>query len=328
MTQAIHAAVIAAALLLTVTFAAAEPITVSSRAAYLDPENPTATTAGRLRFVAGLQLDSADRRFGGLSGLVVSADGRRATMVADVGYWLAAELKHDTDGRLTGIGMVTIAPLTGADGQPLTRRGGKALGDAEAIARLPDGDLLVSFERRHRLLRYPPAFPAQAVPTLPPVPPGLAQAPGNGGLEGITVLADGRVMALTESYRDDDGDLVGWLLDGGDSAALRYAPTGRFKPTDLAALPGGDVLVLERSYTPIGGPAARVGRLPAAQIAAGARLEPEELMRLQLPLTVDNFEGLALRPAVGGGWWLYLLSDDNFNPLQRTLLLQFHWPGD
>ena len=33
---------------------------------------------------------------------------------------------------------------------------------------------------------------------------------------------------------------------------------GSFKPTDLSALPSGDIILLERSYSPIKGAAARI----------------------------------------------------------------------
>jgi hypothetical protein len=43
-------------------------------------------------------------------------------------------------------------------------------------------------------------------------------------------------------------------------------------------------------------------------------------------LSVDNFEGIATRPAPAGGRYIYLMSDNNQNPQQRTLLLQFYAP--
>ena len=43
---------------------------------------------------------------------------------------------------------------------------------------------------------------------------------------------------------------------------------------------------------------------------------------------MDNFEGLALRRDRAGRTLLYLVSDDNFVPLQRTLLLQFRLIDD
>ena len=41
------------------------------------------------------------------------------------------------------------------------------------------------------------------------------------------------------------------------------------------------------------------------------------------PATVDNFEGIAAVRRPDGGVRLYILSDDNFNPDQRMLLLAF-----
>ena len=55
----------------------------------------------------------------------------------------------------------------------------------------------------------------------------------------------------------------------------------------------------------------------------GAVLEGRELARLHLPLNIDNMEGLALRQGGAGETLVYLISDDNFNPLQRTLLMLF-----
>ena len=46
------------------------------------------------------------------------------------------------------------------------------------------------------------------------------------------------------------------------------------------------------------------------------------LIELKLPGTTDNFEGVAAEER-DGKTRLYILSDDNFNPMQRTLLLAF-----
>jgi hypothetical protein len=196
---------------------------------------------------------------------------------------------------------------------------GKANQDAESMARLPDGSLLVGFEQRHRVLRYESlAGPAQAWPT----PPGLEGAPRNGGLEAMTALADGRVLALTEEL-EASGQLAAWLWDKDGWAPLRYRAEGDPRPAGAALLPDGDVVVIERSYSPLTGVTARLRRIRAAQIAPGALLEGELLAELKRPLTVDNFEAIEALRGPGGETLLLLLSDDNFNPLQRTLLLLF-----
>ena len=43
-------------------------------------------------------------------------------------------------------------------------------------------------------------------------------------------------------------------------------------------------------------------------------------------MTVDNFEGISARRTRDRRIVLYIISDDNFNPLQRTLLMMFEMP--
>ncbi|WP_368773282.1 esterase-like activity of phytase family protein [Pseudomonas sp. MPR-R2A5] len=38
---------------------------------------------------------------------------------------------------------------------------------------------------------------------------------------------------------------------------------------------------------------------------------------------IDNMEGISIHRAADGAMVLTLISDDNFSPLQRTILLQF-----
>jgi len=63
----------------------------------------------------------------------------------------------------------------------------------------------------------------------------------------------------------------------------------------------------------------------SATIAPGARLNGEELAVIEDPLPIDNFEGVAARAAPDGSVLIYILSDDNFSAMERTLLLQFRW---
>ena len=69
--------------------------------------------------------------------------------------------------------------------------------------------------------------------------------------------------------------------------------------------------------------AVRLRRISARTIVPGARLEGEAIAVLSPPLTVDNLEGVAARRTAAGETLIYLVSDDNFNPLQRSLLLMF-----
>ena len=295
----------------------AEPITLKSKSIVLAPSEPETQAVGALAYRGGVELSSDDARFGGLSGLVVSDDGARLISVTDTGWWFEARLIYDADGRLQALAEPTMMRLLNESGQPLS---GKRVSDSESLARAPDGSLYVSFERHHRALRY--AAPGDAAHPVDLPIPGLANIRNNGGLEAIEFLADGRLLMLTEDHFIADGRLAGWLIDGRSVSALSYPGNGYFKPTGLTRLATGQMLVLERGYTAIGGPKARLMIIdPPA--GAGPIDALTEVARLQPPIQVDNFEGVAARVTDGRETLLYLISDDNFNGLQRTLLLMF-----
>lgn len=302
---------------------AAEPLAVQAVQRRLDPERPALERVGALRAHGLLELSSPDPRFGGLSGLLVSADGSRLQAVTDEGHWIALRLHHDDGGRLVGVGEGRIAALTDRRGQPLA---GKDLQDAESLA--VDGDgLLVAFERAHRLWRYGRADGALAPPAEPlPQPPGLDGQPGNEGIEALERLADGSLLAIgSKTSRPDH--YPAWLRRGGGWQSLWYFRAAPYEPTGAALLPDGDLVVLERRFSLLGGLAVRLARVPGAQIAPGATLTGRELAVLKPPLTLDNFEGIAARRGANGETLLYLLSDDNFSLLQRTLLALFVLEG-
>jgi hypothetical protein len=266
------------------------------------------------------QLRSDDRRFGGLSGLSVTRDGRLYA-VSDRGYWMSATMVSDEEGRLVDLTEWEIGALLTPEGAPVRGR----LADAEALTRQPDGSFIVAFEQEHRLWRYP-APGGFRFPSLPvPLPPEISQAPANEGLEAITVLPDGRLLAIAEGFKNADGSSKGWLIENGRFAEIAYLPAEGYNATDCAALNNGDVLVLERRFFPLGILRARVARLPAQSLVPGARLAGEELFRVAPPLAAENFEGIAAWEDPLNGTMIYLVSDDNYFSFQRTLLLQFRW---
>jgi hypothetical protein len=295
--------------------AQADPIVVQAKPVPLQSFNPSLARVGRLEYRGGLQLSSSDKRFGGLSGLLVSADGRRLTAISDRGYWLEAGLLYDETGTLTGIDQAGIEQLRGLDGRPLTREGE---GDAEGLALGAAGKgIVVSFETRPRLWAYPAMG---GLPVRLKTPKGLEKVPKNEGIEALTRLADGRLLALTEGPGGAGGAL-GWI--GGERkswSTVSWLTNEGFRPTGAATLPEGDVLVLERRVLP---PGVRIRLLKASEISPGAVLDGEEIARFEGVLTFDNMEGTDARRGERGESLVYLLSDDNYSFLQRTLLLMF-----
>jgi hypothetical protein len=305
---------------------ASSPACSQSRRVPLSYEQPGLDNVGTLEWRGGLELSSDDHRFGGVSALDVSDDGRMLTALTDRGDWMRFALDYDVRGHLAAARLVILEPLIGSDARPLSERSER---DAESLARLTDGGLVVAFERHHRLLRYPAAEPPFSLPPMQLTTPAeLRRSTGNSGIEALTEYRPGRLLALSEKTRLEDGSLLGWTGNGRSWRPLRYRSFGDFRPTGATTLPGGGVLLLERSFSVFGGFAARLVRLDPEAIDRAAAdlavlLEGHEVARLEPPVNIDNFEAIAARRDAGGVTLVYLMSDDNFFALQRTLLLVF-----
>jgi hypothetical protein len=317
---------------LVVAPAAAKDITVTATPVPLNPEDATQTTVDSLEYVAGFALASPAPEWGGYSGMVLASDGGSLIAVSDVGHWLKLDLQHDDAGVLTDVGAARIEPLLDEAGKPVA---GKDWSDAEEITQAPDGQFFVSFERRHRIWRY---GTAEGVPDghgrMLSVPDAVKSLPENSGLEAmmasdqgnLTIVAEGKVAAADETLA------WGWSARKGTWQDFVIERSDGFEPTALALLPSpqfqvaqkidhGLILLLERRYSESDGPAARISVLFSSFISN--RIAGYTLATLRLPLSVDNFEALAVRPATDGSALIYMLSDDNQSDKQRTLLLQF-----
>jgi hypothetical protein len=55
----------------------------------------------------------------------------------------------------------------------------------------------------------------------------------------------------------------------------------------------------------------------------GAVLEGQEIARLEGTLSVDNMEGIEALRSPDGKTLIYVVSDDNYSPIQTTLLMLF-----
>ena len=199
--------------------------------------------------------------------------------------------------------------LTLLEGTPIIE---KADGDAEGLAVTSAGDLLVSFERDHRIWNYGP-------PAAPRAEPAAAAAPDfafalNDGMEGISVAPGGWRVA------GESGGV--WDCTRQDCRVVVAPPAEPIPDSDYRITgmdrdrSGAGFWVVERRFRPPVDVRGRVRRM-----AFDGSLGPV-LIELSLPSTVDNFEGIAVEDH-RGGVRLYILSDDNGSARQRTLLLVF-----
>lgn len=310
-----------ALLIISLPSLAAEPVALAITRHPLDFERPFETGIGRLEHRGTIEIKSGNARFGGFSALTVGEDGAHFVALNDNGDWLSGRFEFDALGWLSGVSSATIDRIAGLEGRPLARKRDR---DAEAMTRLADGSVLVAFEETHRIWRFPPGpEPLAGTPVTFPSPPDLDLAPGNMGIEALAALGDGRILALTEGLVVEDGMLRGWLWEDGRWLPIGYRRTGDYRPTDAALLPDGDVVVVERRFSILAGLGIRVARIARRDLAPDAVIETTELARLSSPQVIDNFEGISAHRSPDGRTLLYLIADDNFSPLQRTLVALF-----
>lgn len=284
----------------------------------LDAADPARRDVGRLRYMGGLELRSKNALFGGVSGLRM-APGGRLLGITDTGAWVSFGV-IERRGRLVGVTSGVIAPLKDENG--LVARS-KADVDAEGLDWDPaTGIATVSLEQDHRVMVYRGIDPARPASLDRPAAatirdPATARWPANGGGEALVVLTGGDRLIFAEEGQDANGASDVLRVGPGGTTVLRYTPPAGYRPTDAVELEPGVLLVLNRRFTITDGVSAVVTLVPVTAAMRGT-----EVARLAPPLTVDNMEGMALVEG-GGRRFLYLVSDDNFKPFQRNLLLKF-----
>lgn len=241
-----------------------------------------------------------------LSDLKLTGDGGFIA-VSDVGDLTRGRLALDTRGRLTGLEGLSVRRLTLNDGAPISE---KMVGDAEGLAVTHGGDLLVSFERDHRIWNYGPltALRTPEAVRRPDFP--FAE---NDGMEGLAASGDGWRVA------GESGGV--WDCSAASCDVVTAPPRtpladSDYRITGMDRDPAGGWFVVQRSYRAPIDVRARVRRM-----AEDGTLGPV-LVELKLPGTTDNFEGIAAETR-GDRTRLYILSDDNFNTVQRTMMLAF-----
>jgi hypothetical protein len=294
--------------------------------------------AGRVRFGAlmfrgGLVLESPSRGFGGFSGLHVDADGEHFVAISDRTQWLRGRIVT-RDGVPIAIADAEMAPMLGPDGQSLKNRGWY---DTEALTEY-DGRFYVGIERVDRIVRFDYRREGlRARGHSIPVPSAMKTLPHNRSIECLAAvpkdlakrdsLPAGTLISVSERGLDANGNLLGFLI-GPEGGTFTLKRTDDFDISDCAIAPNGQLLVLERRFSWTRGLAMRIRSVPLTTVQSGALVDGAELIFADMGYQIDNMEGLAVHRAADGSLVLTVISDNNFSPLQRTLLLQFTLAGE
>jgi hypothetical protein len=291
------------------------PIDIDARPVFLNESDVAMNKLGRLTFLGGWSLSSPDPAFGGLSALLVSHGQFQA--IGDTGTRLSFRFDDRT------VSNARIKALPAGCGKRWLKRNQ----DSESMAiNQITGIAVLGLEMRQSLCIFAPESQDRA---LEVAPPQMMAWPRTGGAESVAFLSDGRLLVLAE--RDDDANNpvtpallfpAATRMGVGHALAMGYrAPVG-FRPVDAVALKDGRLLILNRRFEfPFRFEASLIV-IEKPAFGQGAILEGVEIARFQPPFITDNLEGLTVDEK-SEGTIIWLTSDNNFMPIQRTLLLKF-----
>jgi hypothetical protein len=283
--------------------------------------------AGSLEFIGGIEITSDNEKFGGFSGLRITEQGSRLYAVSDNSLWFTAPVTRDASGRISGLGQGDLACLCRADGTPY---GSKHWGDAEALE-ISGNKAFVAFERLNRINVYNlgtnhlPGPPQQATASFKP-----SNIAYNEGLESVAFapaaspLHD-KLVAIAEDSPDAAGNHRGFIADKSAVETFSITRSDDYAITDATFLENGDLLILERRYGITVGLDMRIRLLEASQLKSGALVSGKTLMEAGLSSRIDNMEGISAWKTTSGETRITLISDDNYNSFQRTLMLEFRF---
>jgi hypothetical protein len=325
------AAMFVAAMVHVLSPTATEPGPVPVLAAkipYFGSSN-TGNRFGKLEFVGGLQLSSDAKGFGGLSALRLFPDRNHIVALTDKCLVLTGTLERDVTGALHDLTNVVLSGLpSGPDGRPLTKSGHY---DCEALE-IVGGKAFIAFEKNSTIGR----FTINADGTLSDFAVAIrkdkiGRLSNNRGIEAFAVFPPGTPLAghgiaIAEDSPNPEGNHRAFIQGPVANGELSIAKRDDFAITDAAFLPNGDLVVLERRFGLRISPGVRIRRLPLAQLIPGATVDGEILVEADLTHRIDNMEGIAVTTDEAGQTYLTLVSDDNFNYFQNTILLEFRLP--
>lgn len=284
---------------------------------------PQAATAAPQATLLGSYLwpwPPGTKWFGGFSGLDVTEDGNSFWVVSDSGFGSAGRFTRDA---ATG----EITAVTGYKSQWLQNPGGEVVqgieNDAEDLSLAPGGEIYVSFEGDHRVLKFASVdaeFWAWAGSELIPPHPDFKNMQNNSSLESVCVAPDGAILTMPERsgvlsrpfpvyrYRAGNWDTTlsvprrpPYLMVGCD-----FGPDGRF-------------YVLERNLNGIFGFESRVRRFDYGEDALTGEVTLFESKTGQH----DNLEGIGVWRDDKGRIRLTMVSDNNFRSFQRNQIVEY-----
>ncbi|MBI3571387.1 MAG: esterase-like activity of phytase family protein [Gammaproteobacteria bacterium] len=283
---------------------------------------------GRIRFLGMLELPDITRngvRLSQLSGLAWDDDDGILYAISDKGGLF--HLRPEFDGDfLSGVKLARAVPLPElGSSKPLKW----SRADAEGLdilngrnGRKGDAELIISFERTPRIVRYHPDGHAIGEYPLPePLNDAKNYVNTNKMLESVCVDPSlGIITAPEEPLKNEQSGYTHLFSLSSKSWRYPIAPGDRL--TAMECLGQGEVILLQQTYLhAFGQISVTLKRVRLTSGPSSEPLNPETLVTLdsQQGFQIDNFEGLARHR----GNRFFMVSDNNDLFVQRTLLMYF-----
>lgn len=299
-------------------------------------------TVGGLDFRGGLILsrkpsNGKSNDFGGFSGLSVSANGQKLSIVSDRGRWAVIDVELDAADSLQSA-------------TTKTREGSLKLMDdklsPESIATSPIFGYLVSFDNSSQVHRYRHDLNSQPTLMVPRISINNFQVSDDDAFEAFAANANGMYLISEKIPSATSAGNRAFYVPFASvnrpvefvfqTVQMRETSTRsvHLQPSGATFLSDGSLLVLSRHffrrkasphYREV---AVAISRIPASKLTAvvlnASPVVSGELLYLNSSREFDNFEGVSsfLR---NGKEFIYLLSDDNQsrNGAQQTILALF-----
>ena len=274
------------------------------------------TRTGPFTLAGAWEMTGHRKQFGGFSALV-TLDGDRFLAGSDTGRRLAFE--RPDRSTLPG-----VLERFGDD-----QAGGKEGRDLESLAIDPDsGTVWGGYEFRKSIIR----FHADLRVDEEVSPPLMRDWGGNSGAEALVRFADGRFLVIEERpLRWRESRHVALLfatdpIEDAEPESVRVDIPGGYRPVDATPLEDGRALILLRRLA-LGIPPGFETAIAVIDIdrrTADGRIPARLLAEFGTAIPQDNYEGMTITDDADGRH-VWLISDDNFMALQRTLLLKLRW---
>ena len=295
--------------------------------ATLRPLEVSGERFGELTLRRAWSINLADRRLGGFS-TIASVEENRAgalafTFVTDAGRVLDLALTAERRVaaqrwrrmRAVGAAFGTAVRLDSESMIPATGARGGWVAGLEAPPRLAllDNALSVVATRRD---------------------PPMRRWTSNSGPEGLVRLRDGRLLVFAERAASASGVAGRSLLiypadpfarGAAAPVEVAYDDAARGAVTDATRLSDGRVLILHRRGDPFRGWTSTLAVADPRELRPNAAWRARTIARIEHGPWRENFEGVAVTGR-GGDSRVWLISDDNFHRLQRSLLLELSCP--